>query len=379
MEEKNDGTFGLLTFVDNDEFNSLKNDIDNLLQKGNYINVNSNYTFNNDICICNISKKYEPHWNNNMVFKENVNKENVNKKKVNKKNENEENDNEKKNNTLYRIVLIKYSENIYYFERNGNISVFNILNKYAFDLFDKTKWNKLFNENMSFKELINNYLINEIKTTNNIKTLDKFFNDNNFENIDFNNINTYEKIYNEIPLLQEELKLIPYNYKTCIQTTKKGDKQSETIYNKNVCENNDKYILLDCKFTHSEGIEVADIYDKINCLFFHNKKSTDLRCLGFQTILGCLILKDEDKCNNYFKKLNKNGIDYTQINTKNYKFVVGVIQTTKTINYKDKITLGIVYCYLKKMNIEFYINKIDVINRTEAETKSNSKPKSKSK
>ena len=41
-----------------------------------------------------------------------------------------------------------------------------------------------------------------------------------------------------------------------------------------------------------------------------------------------------------------------------FKFVVGIIQITKTINYKDKITLGIVYCLFKKMNINFYIDKI---------------------
>jgi len=57
--------------------------------------------------------------------------------------------------------------------------------------------------------------------------------------------------------------------------------------------------------------------------------------------------------------------------------VVGIIQMTKTINYKDKITLGIVYYHFKKMNIEFYIDKIDVINRPELGTKDNSKPKSK--
>jgi hypothetical protein len=64
-----------------------------------------------------------------------------------------------------------------------------------------------------------------------------------------------------------------------------------------------------------------------------------------------------------------------------FKFVVGIIQMTKTINYKDKFTLGIVYCLLllKKINIDFYIDKIYVINRTEPETKDNSKPKSKSK
>jgi hypothetical protein len=52
---------------------------------------------------------------------------------------------------------------------------------------------------------------------------------------------------------------------------------------------------------------------------------------------------------------------------------------TKTINYKDKITLGIVYFYLKKMNIELYIDKIDIINRHDPKTKYNSKPKPKSK
>ena len=351
MEEKNDGTYGLLTVVNDDDFDNFKNDINNLLKKGNYINDNIKYAFNNDNCICNISKKVIPPWVNNVMFKENVNENN--------------------NHTHYRIILNKYSENVYFFERNGNINVSSILNKYAFDSFVKTNWNKLFNKTMSFKELINNYLINDIKNEDNIKTLNKLFGDNNFENIDFTNIDTYEKIYNEIPQLQEELKLIPYDCKTCIQTTKNCDKQSETIYNKNVCKNNDNYILLDCQYTRSEGIEVADIYDKVNCLFFHNKKSGDLRCLGFQIILGSLILKNKEKCDKYFEKLNKDGIDYTQINTENFKFVVGIIQIKKTINYKDKITLGIVYYYLKKMNIEFYIDKINVINKPNSKDKSN--------
>jgi hypothetical protein len=52
---------------------------------------------------------------------------------------------------------------------------------------------------------------------------------------------------------------------------------------------------------------------------------------------------------------------------------------TKTINYKDKITLGIVYCYLKKMNVDFYIDEINVINKPIPKTKDNFKPKPKSK
>ena len=51
----------------------------------------------------------------------------------------------------------------------------------------------------------------------------------------------------------------------------------------------------------------------------------------------CKGVKDKDKCDNYFEKLNNEGIDYTQIDTENFKFVVGIIQMTKTINYKDKI------------------------------------------
>lgn len=358
MAKKNDIKFGLLTFIDNANFEVFKNDIDNLLKKGNYINDNINYSFNDDICICNIYKKEKPRWVKNVVYK---------------------NMNKNKNHTHHRIILIQYSANIYYFEKNGIINVNDILNKYSFDLFVKTKWNNLFDKNMSFKELINNYLINELKNTDNVNDINQLLKENNFENIDFQNINTYEKIYNDIPQLQEDLKLIPYDYKTCIQKCKKNDKQSETMYNKNICENNDKYILLDCKYSNSEGIEVADIYDKLNHLFFHNKKSGDLRCLGFQTILGALTLKTKDKCGNYFEKLNKDGIDYTQIDTEKFKFAVGIIQMTKTINYKDKITLGIVYYHLKKMNIEFYIDKIDVINKTEPKPEPKNKYNSKSK
>ena len=87
---------------------------------------------------------------------------------------------------------------------------------------------------------------------------------------------------------------------------------------------------------------------KLMIYFFIDKKSCDLRCLGFQTIIGSSVLKNRPKCDEYFEKLNKKGIDYTQINTESFKFVVGIIQMTKTINYKDKIALGIVCCYLKK-------------------------------
>jgi len=44
---------------------------------------------------------------------------------------------------------------------------------------------------------------------------------------------------------------------------------------------------------------------------------------------GSLVLKNGPKCDEYFEKLNKKWIDYTQINTENFKFVVGIIQMTK--------------------------------------------------
>ena len=354
MKEKTEGIFGLLTFNDTNEFNNFKNDINDLLKKSNYINDNNKYNFSNNICECNISKKRIPSWNNNIVFKKNVN----------------EYKNEYINHTYYRIIIIKYCENTYYFERNGNIGVCDILIKYTFNLFVKTKWNKLFDKKLSFNELIRNYLIDDIKNDT-LQNINKVCNDNKLTIIDLDiiNINTFENLYNEIPKLQSELKLMPYDYNTCIRTTKNGNEQSETIYNKNVCDADNNYILLDCKYTRTEGIEVADIYDKRNNLFFHIKKEGDHRVTGFQIILGALNVKDKDKCDNYFKELHKKGIDHTQINTENFKFAIGIIQTKKSISYKDKITLGIVYHHLKKLNIEFYIDNIDVVNKPIPNTK----------
>ena len=115
VEEKNEGTFGLLTFTNNVEFISFKNDITFLLNKGKYTNDNDKYIFNDDVCLCNIHKEIIPSWTKNVAFTEKINVT--------------------KNNTYYRIVLFKYSENIYFFERNGNICINDILDKYTFDCF----------------------------------------------------------------------------------------------------------------------------------------------------------------------------------------------------------------------------------------------------
>ena len=93
-----------------------------------------------------------------------------------------------------------------------------------------------------------------------------------------------------------------------------------------------------------------------------------------EELLGTYILAFKNIIILHLDELEYNDFVYLYKNSNEYLFDVYT-----TINYKDKITLGIVYCYLKKMNIDFYIDKIDVINKTEPETKSNSKPKSKTK
>lgn len=261
----------------------------------------------------------------------------------------------------YRIIFKCIKTNIYYFEKNGAINCIDtVIKKYNFLNFEKKLWNCVSDKNKNRNENVISYMNKYIK--------DNFFQDiQNFnttyknilkENIINNEIFNHDyfdffNLFNSIKEIDKEFKLPPYNRNDCID---KNNKQSETIYNLLVYQNNpNKYILLDRKII--DGCEVADLYDKENRLLFHNKKSGDLRVLSFQIIIGALVMKDKDKNQQYSNYLKNKGINETIDD--NFIYVIGIIGNNKKIAQKDKISLGIAKYILRYHNIELYIDFIN--------------------
>ena len=360
-----DGLFGLIILND---FNSFKFKLNEFMEKNNYENSNNELIFTNDIlCICNISKKIKPNWCNDVIYKVN-------------------NSDEIKNITYYRIIIFKYQPNVYYIERSGNINIKLFLKTFNFMNFDRTIWvntiRKLNNDSTNFNEKIINYLSNIVKDKDEdiLQQYQTNVNDiilmNNLSNvinksISDVNINNLISIYENIPKLNNEEKLINYDYENCIKICKNGTtKSTETKYNENVNNQMTGHELLDRILI--KGCEIADIYNRNTNTFFYNKKLEDLRCLCFQIIIGALILKNADYFNEYNEILQSKNI-FVNIDTNSFKFVAGIIRTTD-IHFKDKISLAITYNQLKNMGIELYINDIEVINKPQ-KAKKEPKPK----
>lgn len=365
-DDDTDGLFGLIILTDFDWFKFKLNEF---MEKNNYENSNNELIFMNDIlCICNISKKIRPNWCNDVIYKVN-------------------NSDEIKNITYYRIIIFRYQPNVYYIERSGNINMKLFLKTFNFMNFDRTIWVntiKKLNENANFNEKIINYLSNIVKdkdeyilqkyqtNVNDITLMNNLSNIIN-KSISDMNINNLISVYENIPKLNNEEKLINYDHEDCIKICKNGTtKSTETKYNENVHNQMIGHELLDRILI--KGCEIADIYNRNTNTFFHNKKSEDLRCLCFQIMIGALILKNTDYFNEYNEILQSKNI-FVNIDTNSFKFVAGIIRTTD-IHFKDKISLAITYNQLKQMGIELYINDINIINCPE---KSKKEPKLKNK
>lgn len=254
----------------------------------------------------------------------------------------------------YRIVFNCVKQNVYYFEKNGAINcIDDIIKEHTYHFFETKLWRALADKTKTHNENVivymNKYIHTEFKHT--FAQINTATNENVFpETFNYDYFEFYE-CFNNIKELNQELKLPSYKKNVCIDT---NNRQSETIYNKLVHENNTKkYILLDCRLI--DGCEVADLYDKCHNLLFHNKKSGDLRTLSFQIITGALILKNETKREEFINYLKYHNVDNNISN--DFKYVIGIIGNNK-IAQKDKIALGVVKYILKKHNIELFIDYI---------------------
>jgi len=259
----------------------------------------------------------------------------------------------------YRIVFFCIKDNVYYFEKNGAINCIEpVLETSNYKNIIKETWDRLFDKDKTFNDNIIGYF-NEpfIENYNtNIEILNSecvnLMQIQCIENFKFDYFD-FLRLFDEIKEIDQNKKLPPYDTTECIDT---NDKQSETVYNDFVAEQNNKYVLLDRKIIN--GCEVADLYDKENKLLFHNKKEGDTRVLSLQIIIGSLIMKNDEKRNQYIEYLKTKGItDTIDFNT----FVIGIIGNKKKIAEKDKLSLGIVNYILKKHNIEVLIDFIDKI------------------
>lgn len=346
--QKKEISFGLITLTD---FESFKSEL-NIFLNTDYKNDNNNFIFNNDICICKITKETFPNWINDFYIDYKI----KNQEKI-------------LNKTNHIIIIYKYSDFEYLIEKHGNINLSNFLDNYDYFKFEDLKewkkiYNKLKNNNKTepIKEAITQFLLHnnniEIET---IKKNEMYKNISNNISLDECNLTNLLKIFDTIPMVENNKKLMPYNYTECLTKKEKKERSSETIYNKKVCENTDRFINLDTICNLTKGCEIADIYDKKNKLLFHNKKNKDLRVLSQQVINSALILKDEESSRNF--------VDKYGINISGSKYVFGIINQKQLKNksgkeqltLKDKLALGTACYILNKLNIEYYIDFIDYI------------------
>ena len=347
-----------LIYFDDIECTSFKNVILNFLKTNGYEN---NEIKINQLYSLNIKKKSHPNWIKNTFYKI---------------------QNEKENNTeymyndvrVYRILIYKYDNNVFFFEKNGDIKIDKILSNYFYHkniIYDKINYNnwkkinikndkdEITNLHNKIKKYFNDLVKNEIDE--NIKKINKKINIELNEN-DFNLNNILNK-YNELinKKIDEENKLIDYKVNDCktINAHKKGD---EGEYNKLACNiNNNKFICLDKMLI--DNIEIGDIYNIDSNLIYHNKKNGDLRVLSSQIISSILMTRDDDKLTEYLNKYDLND-KINKENIKKCEYVFGLIQENKNTSFKDKLSIGSTCLLLDKINIKYHSDCINFIQET---------------
>jgi hypothetical protein len=337
----NNDIFCKLLYLDNiEEFDKFISNITNILRDNNkknkkYILDKLEFNFDNNLYICNFEKHNNPRWLSKSNFKiKNYNNKNI---------------------THNRIIIYKYDAITIYIEKCGQSK---ILNTYinSFDNININFSNKNIDTTEKLHAEISDFIlekkviiadINKICIELNISSID-YITDNDFS------IDNFKILYEDLitnKLIDNDKKLSNLICNDCLNNNKKG--YNENKYNKIICDNNpDKYILLDCKTVLN--CEIADIYDNENLYLFHNKRNKDLRILAIQIINGLLLLKTKpDKCLDYITKYN--------IDINNFKYVFGIIRERKNITTPHILSIGLTCHILKKLNIEYYIDFIEVI------------------
>jgi hypothetical protein len=317
----------LFFFNNNEEYNLFINKINEKLE----IQIN----FENNIYVKNIQINKKPKWFSDIYY-------------------NHINDINIKNILNYRIVFYKFNHLILYIEINGQYKKLN--NIFKDFIYEK---NIIIKNNINNIEDLNNEINNYILCKSNIRKEEianinsNIISINDLNDYSVNNILIYYNDLYENKQLDNDKKISKYIKTKNFDNNKKS---SETIYNKLICENQpDKYLNLDKKYINS--CEIADIYDIENNLLFHNKKYKDLRVLSFQIINGALQLKNNDSLET-IKFINENKI------ANGYKYVFGIIKDLKSnISMYNKLALGCCCYILNKLNIDYYIDIIEFIDK----------------
>lgn len=357
----------------NDEYEKFKDLIKSFIKTNNYKEPIE--TNDENLCILEISKTSESEWVNK-VFCELESNEKTNKKYEDSK--------------KYRIVIYKYETNTYFFEKNGGIMIDDTIKKYCaendigYETINYNKWMEIIKkeykkdkenkkEREILKEKIKIYYENiikndkaEIEKKNNIN-IELSEDDLNLTNV----LNKYEDLLKN-KKIEANNKLIDYNVKKYITKTakKEGD---EGLYNEDVCNDKEKYILLDKKIM--ESIEIGDIYNKKSNLIYHIKKNKDLRVLSMQIINSALVTRDKDYVEKYHEKKILDNEYINEIQKCGYVF--GVIEVRDNTSYKDKLSIGMACIILDKQNIKYYYDSIKFIKDNEPEKELNEKNKPK--
>lgn len=177
----------------------------------------------------------------------------------------------------------------------------------------------------------------------------------------------YELYYNKfIPRVMRQISLPSYKHLQCSQSF------GEYEYNKEIVKkrySNDRDLMLLDRILYN-GIEIADIYDNRNRIFYHNKKiirnngkycTNSVRILCGQIIVGSIVLTDIQNRMDYNKLLGNKIRDFDDDDYK-YSYVAGLIlgkeSNRERITSKDKILLCQTHMILKRNGVKMYIDEI---------------------
>ncbi|MDD4930682.1 MAG: hypothetical protein PHG66_00815 [Candidatus Colwellbacteria bacterium] len=183
----------------------------------------------------------------------------------------------------------------------------------------------------------------------------------------FESVKLFDK---KVAEFKEKYKNLPfplpdYDKNEDIKIQKSGKiKQSETAYNSRICKTLD-FINLDCDTASTNGIEIADIYNKTTKQLIHVKKEGDLRVHACQGLNSALYLDDPNEKSGRFKDIHDIPSD-----PKSLTIVYAIIcMNNKVDRYfdgntpmKDKISLGTIMSVLEFVGYTtelFYINAIN--------------------